>query len=92
MLGSGTVTVERAVDPAVRVTVDGARVAVKGVAGPTVPAPATDALRVTVPWKLFWLATVITEDAETPTGASRELGVASTLKSGGGTVTATWTV
>lgn len=88
VVGLGTLTVEVNWDPAVRVPEDGARVAVNGVAGPTVPEPATVAVRVTGPAKLFRLVTVITAEAETPTGWSSVPGVALTSKSGAGTLTA----
>jgi len=83
------VTVEVSVDPGVRVTVFGASVAVNGVGVPTVPAPATVAVRVTVPAKLLRLSTLTTDEIATPTGASSELGTGIKSKSGGGTVTTT---
>ena len=69
-----TVTVEVSVAPGVRTTEVGASVAVNGVAVPTVPAPATMAVRVTVPAKLLRLAMLMTDEIATPTGASSALG------------------
>jgi hypothetical protein len=66
--------------------------AVIGVAGPTVPAPATTAVMVTVPAKLLrlWMLATVETGALT-FWLSTSLGIAATEKSGGGTVIATET-
>lgn len=87
--GVPTTAVEKRVEPAVRAREENESDAVNGVAGPIVPAPATMAVRATVPAKLLRLSTWMTDETATPTGASTWLGCGIRSKSGGGTVTTT---